>query len=984
MKDTILVNICADHTWECATSVIGRTGEAGTAQFKLNFTKDEMCNCTAYLDFKTPSSKKFRSSKLNIANNVALYDVPAYLLKDSGKLEVQLILEKESGEVWESNPKLYHILDSINGCDEIPNIPVGKFELTDTEEHEIKQYAYAQVKDANLVPNKILTGTTILGVEGTHNCDGEFNLQEKNSTVEENGTHSFNCDPEYDGLSKINVTVDVKPNLQEGTFEITKNGEYEAEPEIGYDGLSKAKLKVNVTPNLQEKTATANGNITADEGYDGLSGVNVQVYPRLQYKKATENGTVYPDKDYDGLSSVEVNVPETIPEGYLLPEGTKEITQNGDHDVSKYARAYVKVFDSQPILQQKVVEITENGETIIQADSNYDALSKVQVIVDVPETSSGAELNIAYGETEPSDTSKLWVKIANEPSKVEIGNSIAGVGAESVVMSAVGLPTYLSDCCCGAVGTKIYIFGGKSSSAQSKIYIYDTETDTITTSSATLPVALESATCGVVGTKCYIFGGKSNSSIYIYDTETNTITTSSAKTSTLYGMGCGVVGTKIYLFGGQSGEYSGFSKVIYVYNTEDDTVNNSSSQLSQSLSYMYCGVVGTKIYLFGGDYSSSGISKTIYTYDTETNVFKSVGSLPTAIANSACGVVGTKIYLFGEDHATGSTMGPDTKIYIYDTETNTTSISKISLINSTCGARCATVNNRCYIIGNKANSTYGYAIQIFSPYSTYAVENGTLFLHNKISGNKVSIIKSENVDVEIEVEKVLLGNSENVGEEVEAFIHKAFTEQQNYYTSSATQLEAGTELTASVDCNIGDLVVACIATRDTLTISEGWELVSTSNVNSTDTYGQRLSWAYTIAEDTTVSITVTQASEQRLYINMVALQGAGDVVDNGYSYRDDATSGSLTVEKPSGLVLWGMTNHLGIAGNKWSSSNGIPVIQIDASLTPRLGLGLDQTEETSVTLEFSNGACPVIVGCLKVQGMSKFYSKYEVYKWEKI
>lgn len=417
MKNIIEVNICSDHTWESAVSVIGRIGEGGITTFNITFAKDEMLNCNAYIDFEKPDGEKYRSSKINVIDNVAVYDLPAYLLTDKGKLKVQLVLEKSSGEIWVSSIKTYMILDSINGCNEIPNIPVGKIELTDTKEYDIKQYAYAQVVDANLVPNKILTGTTILGVKGTHNCNGEFNLQEKESTVEINGTHSFTCDPEYDGLSKINVKVDVKPNLQEGTYDITKNGEYEATPEIGYDGLSKAKVKVNVTPNLQEKTATQNGQVTADEGYDGLSGVTVNVQPKLQHKKATANGTVYPDADYDGLSGVEVNVPETIPEGYLKPEGSKEITKNGDHDIAKYSRVYVKVFDSQPILQQKVVNITENGENIIEADTDYDALSKVQLIVDVKPKMQEKTVT-ENGEVTPDEgydaLSKVIVNVAGE------------------------------------------------------------------------------------------------------------------------------------------------------------------------------------------------------------------------------------------------------------------------------------------------------------------------------------------------------------------------------------------------------------------------------------------------------------------------------------------------------------------------------------------------------------------------------------------
>lgn len=61
----------------------------------------------------------------------------------------------------------------------------------------------------------------------------------------------------------------------------------------------------------------------------------------LQEKTATENGEVVADEGYDGLGKVAVNVP--IPEGYIKPTGTKTITENGTHDVSGYASAEVNV-----------------------------------------------------------------------------------------------------------------------------------------------------------------------------------------------------------------------------------------------------------------------------------------------------------------------------------------------------------------------------------------------------------------------------------------------------------------------------------------------------------------------------------------------------------------------------------------------------------------------------------------------------------------
>lgn len=65
-------------------------------------------------------------------------------------------------------------------------------------------------------------------------------------------------------------------------------------------------------PVLVAKTITANGEYDPeDDNADGYSGVTVAVpssQPNLQSKTATQNGTVLPDAGYDGLSSVVVNV----------------------------------------------------------------------------------------------------------------------------------------------------------------------------------------------------------------------------------------------------------------------------------------------------------------------------------------------------------------------------------------------------------------------------------------------------------------------------------------------------------------------------------------------------------------------------------------------------------------------------------------------------------------------------------------------------
>lgn len=190
---------------------------------------------------------------------------------------------------------------------------------------------------------------------------------------------------------------------------------------------------------------------------------------------------------------------------------------------------------------------------------------------------------------------------------------------------------------------------------------------------------------------------------------------------------------------------------------------------------------------------------------------------------------------------------------------------------------------------------------------------------------------------------------------------------------SATEITSGTSLTATINCCVGETIVAAIATRDTLTVSSGWTLISTSGVNSADTTnGQRLSWAYKVAENTTESITVTQASAQRLYINMIALSKGASLVDNGYTYKDNTDGGKITVSKPSGLVLWGMTSptwDTSAPFNIWNVSNGIYIVQLGTSAAGRLGIGYDSTEETIVTFTAGvTSGTTIIVGCLSVIG----------------
>lgn len=137
---------------------------------------------------------------------------------------------------------------------------------------------------------------------------------------------------------------------------------------------------ITVVPQLQTKTVTANGDISPDDGYCGLGKVTVNVpAPTLQTKTVTptkSQQTVTPDSNYNGLSQVTVNA---IPNEYIIPSGSQNITANGTYDIKSKASVIVNVPSVQPTLNAPTISLSGSTITITNPSSNGNFVTSYKV-----------------------------------------------------------------------------------------------------------------------------------------------------------------------------------------------------------------------------------------------------------------------------------------------------------------------------------------------------------------------------------------------------------------------------------------------------------------------------------------------------------------------------------------------------------------------------------------------------------------------------
>lgn len=388
-------------------------------------------------------------------------------------------------------------------------------------------------------------------------------------------------------------------------------------------------------------------------------------------------------------------------------------------------------------------------------------------------SSGGAELNIHYGDTEPSDTSMLWCKCA-EPSKVLVRNSITGTGESSKVENAS--LTYKGSYPCGAnVGKNIYIFGGTKDNIVNAIQVFDTENETVRVLDTVLPLAKYGSSAIAVGTDIYVFGGgtsttSTTSDIYKFDTLTETITTLSTtlKYSFVYGAGIEKIDKKIYVFGGYYTTSKG-RKYCQIFDTETETIEYVLMNIiSETNSYpISCIAIGTDIYLFTKDGKVS-------VFDSVAKSFSNITTLTQAHIAPCVAHYGDKIYLISSQGSTYSGM-----IEVFDINTLESVVLETSLLVTLYEYDFVVIGNTAYLFGGlyyytKEGSTTKYteSTPYFYKYVvSMEVPSDELHIQSHQNQNLCYLLNGD-TKFEVGVLQVFKGNSDNVGELVDAYLYK--------------------------------------------------------------------------------------------------------------------------------------------------------------------------------------------------------------------
>lgn len=393
----------------------------------------------------------------------------------------------------------------------------------------------------------------------------------------------------------------------------------------------------------------------------------------------------------------------------------------------------------------------------------------------------GADLNIDFGSTPPTDTSKLWVPLASKPDFVKC-SPVLNYGSEYTEVQSwtVGFSQLRNDfpqMC--TYCNYIYSVCPYISSQQNSIYRYDVTTGERTTFYEGLSYSYY-AIAFTVGKYLYTFNHNVAANYeYVdkFDLETGEKTKLTdvsypftGNNTYYFSSGC-VSGDKIFLVGSYVGTLN-YATVTIFDTTSDKFIYNDNMPVGAQGTYnAACVAVGSKVYVFGGTTRVSfDPRKSIQTFDVDTQEYTQNNNVLPYMVNYAnrCCRIGSYAYIFGNVDSTQYRK----KIIRVNLDSLTVDVLESELHADRVSACCGFVGDKFYLLGGSGVSS----VETFT--QSTVLQQNHLFLQADFGfDNPFPVVKGQKSEFEAYLRNAYIGDTNNIAQLTNAYIYDTGTNQ---------------------------------------------------------------------------------------------------------------------------------------------------------------------------------------------------------------
>ena len=424
---------------------------------------------------------------------------------------------------------------------------------------------------------------------------------------------------------------------------------------------------------------------------------------------------------------------------------------------------------------------------------------------------SGAGLNIAYGLTPPTDTTKLWVPLEKKPDNVEVNGEYMNFGQDVLETwkegdHTIAPYTEMSVAFAASVGDSIYIVEAVTDT----IIEYNTVSGMITECcnyvdvTGGTAVAVRPSASFKRGTDIFLAFNVNGSRLYRFDTITKTLelwmTIADATYSAIV-----EYGGYAYQFVGVTGETS-ITSYVWQIDLDNKTYTKLEQVIPQKSSSPCAWVYGGKIWLFI-EVTGSDVLR-LYSFDPNTKEFEEVksdtqsGSMYKGFGltcdisfasrnsvfenNAEIPVVGNKVYLYPNKRLDTSKWNGTPFIFDMETLMFTEGSSLIETVGGYGRRDCGFVlrDMGIYLIGGYNYTNAGTTSSTTSKNTKIEVyrietylEDNHLKLFTDMFGKQTPLVNGKNCKLYATVREAYIGNEDGYARPTDAYIYDTGTSE---------------------------------------------------------------------------------------------------------------------------------------------------------------------------------------------------------------